>query len=56
MKVAMKVAVKAAVLVGMLMLNVIAGFYEGEWRGHADASDLGQVKTCDGPFPPPTWP
>ncbi len=53
----MKVAMKVAMLVGMLVLNVIAGWYEGGWRGHADASDLGQVKACDGDFPPPsTWP
>ncbi len=51
-----KVTMKVAMLVGMLMLNVIAGLYEGKWLGDAHASDLGQVKVCDGDVPPPSFP
>jgi len=57
----MKVARKVAMLVGMLMLNVIAGFYYGSgWAldasTNAGLSDGGDVHVCDNDFPPPTWP
>jgi hypothetical protein len=57
----MKVARKVAMLVGMLMLNVIAGFYYGSgWAldasTNAGLSDGGDVRVCDNDFPPPTWP
>jgi len=47
---------KVAMLVGILMLNVIAGLYEGEWLDDSGSSDLGQVQVCDGGPPPPSWP
>jgi len=49
-------AMKVAMLVGILMLNVIAGLYEGEWLDDSGSSDLGQVQVCDGGPPPPSWP
>ena len=55
-----KVAMKLAMLVGMLMLNAIAGFYhDSGWALDAstDARPSGRdVHVADGPFPPPTWP
>jgi hypothetical protein len=56
-----KVAMKVAMLVGMVMLNVIAGFYYDSGSGldaKADArlSGGGDVHVCDDNFPPPTWP
>jgi hypothetical protein len=49
---------KVAMLVGMLMLNLIAG-YESGWtlNGSTDAklSDGGDAHARDD-FPPPTWP
>jgi hypothetical protein len=55
-----KVAKKVAMLVGMLMFNVIAGFYYGSgWALHASAdvglSDGGDVHARED-FPPPSWP
>jgi hypothetical protein len=47
---------KVAMLVGMLMFNVIAGLYEGDWLGDSGSSDLGQVHICEGDPPPPSFP
>ena len=56
-----KVAMKLAMLVGMLMLNAIAGFYhDSGWALDASTdarpSAGRDVHVADGPFPPPTWP
>jgi len=55
-----KVAMKVAMLVGMLMLNVVAGFYHGSGalRTSADKglSEGGDGHARDDNFPPPTWP
>ncbi len=48
-----KVAMKVAMLVGMLMLNVVAGFYYDSADGRL--SDGGDVHARED-FPPPTWP
>jgi hypothetical protein len=51
---------RVAMLVGVLMLNVIAGLYESGWAlntsSDAGLSDAGQVHACDGFPPPPSWP
>jgi hypothetical protein len=48
---------RVVMVVGFLMFNVIAGFYEGGWALDASTdaglSDGGQVRAYDGEYPPP---
>jgi len=52
-----KVAMKVAMLVGMLMLNVTAGFYYGSGWALDKSADAGLSNHGREDFPPPsTWP
>ena len=52
---------KVALLVGVLMINLLAGFYQMGWLDAGAAPDAaGQVRAFDECFPPPppppSWP
>jgi hypothetical protein len=48
---------KVAMLVGALVIYVIGGLYQTGLVVDSERSAAGQVRACDGPFPPPPdWP
>ena len=48
---------RVAMLVGVLMVNVIAGLYESDWTLNSSPdTSLSDVQAMDDIQPPPSWP
>jgi hypothetical protein len=48
---------KVAMLVGVLLINVLAGLYQSGLVADSGSVGIGEVRACEDVFPPPpNWP